>query len=296
MKVVNYLARWNGYGTYYAIITGKADAPNQFRPLLPVIYSWILKIIKRPLVPMDVVAMFFIYEPMRVLGMWLWMIVFHLYLMVLFHNPILAMAGTSCMALFLLCGILFDYSDCYYEGMFWGLALIGIITNNWWLAIGATFIGTFNKETSVLFPFLALLYNMNWGLCMGMMGGFLFAYFVMFMKYGYREHFGMKFYGQRWMFETNINHTKNGFARIYDIETLRTFYYDDKLVTLFLALLVIPFFFICLPYIPTWLLRIWIIVPLFWLISFAYSTLFEMRVFYPMAYMLVPSMIYRMVR
>lgn len=297
MGAFNYGARWNGYGTIVSVLKGEADLPMQYRPLVPYMFEILRRALRFPEEGNNLYRIFFAYEPIRVLGMWLHLCVFHWFLFVLSGNPLWSLAGTCLLALFWVITFLYDYSDCYYEGVFWGLCLIGVMTQNVWLAVGAMFVGTFNKETMVFLPPLAVLYgwNLDWFWWLG--AAFAASYAIMFLIWGQREHYHRAMMGSRWMFRVNWADARFAFSRILDEKNkkFRIFYYEEKLLALFLLILIGVLFFAIRGILPDWLLRMWLIVPAFIFCAFAYARYFEMRVIMPLAYVLVPSLIWGLI-
>ena len=157
----NYWSKYNGIGAVHDVMGGRADAPMQYRILVPAIYIFFEKLFgSSRFYEGKTFNTVFIYEPLKILFMFLGLWAFHLYLSVYFVHMI-AFAGTILMALFWVVTFQYDYADCYLDVCLWSLFCWATLTGQAELVIIVFVLAVLNREVSFLLAGLYFLLTDN---------------------------------------------------------------------------------------------------------------------------------------
>ena len=181
-------APWNGIGAIVNNLKGVSKAPMQYRML----QAWFVKFVARAtglkkLELLDVngrLVVRYVFATMLALAFALWAAQ-------LYFNNLLY---TIILLVLLLSTTVYDYMDKYFELGFFALCFYGITTGQIWIAMIATVLGSFNKESSLLqvaiplvIPFTAIFTQIKASFIL--MICWLVPYLLLRKRYGVRESY-----------------------------------------------------------------------------------------------------------
>jgi len=182
--------RWNGYGSMLYVLRGEAQAPMQYRVLIP----WLWKLFGKRGKPA--------YNFIKGIGLWLALYGFAMFCEVAGVEPLV---GVLFLAAVIPATFLFDYADCYYEFGFLAIAYtlsIGYVAdfNLVWLIV-LTFLATINRETGVFIPIGYLILNGGIVGTIALGATWLVSYIIPRLYYGRKGRYcGAVMFKENWKF------------------------------------------------------------------------------------------------
>lgn len=288
----NYGQLWNGYGAIDSVLNKRAYAPMLYRVFIPYLFAGLRRLVgSRGYNISEMYNLYTIYEPLKIILMWLNLVCFHLYLST-FLFPFEAIMGTTLLAVFWVVTFLYDYIDCYVEGIFFSLFALFTLTGQFeWLCV-VMILGAFNKETSILAVPFYFLFTFDLIGSLILVGLFGLVYVALKLVQGTNEHYQRVMLGSHSSLYINIYDLRSIFTPILKGTKFRIFYFSEELLGLgFLVLLVLTFIY-TKDFVPLWLLVQWLFVIIFTLIALLFARYRELRVFMPLAIVVIPSVIY----
>lgn len=200
MTFRNYGSMYNGIIGMHAVLGGWAEAPTQYRILVPAIYGVILGF--SPSLSGTLQAVW-IYEPLKMLLMF-WAVCAFFVFVREFLEENWALLGTLILCACLPLTFRYDYAGQYAELAIFAMGFRAIWRNDQKNIIKWIILGTLNRETAFILPFLNFLCNRKktnlwlWS---------FFAYSAVF--FGVRLFFGWRDYIQFLTVGTNILRISN---------------------------------------------------------------------------------------
>lgn len=287
MTKPNYWVKCNGIGTVHDVMAGKALAPMQYRILVPAIYVGLEKLFgSEKFYEAKTKNTMFIYEPLKILFMFLGMWAFHVYL-TLYFTSIIAFAGTIFMALFWVTTFKYDYADCYLDVCFWSLFCYGVAMKCHWLVVAVFILAMLNREVSILMAPLYSLLTGNWGAMwlMLLVAGIL--YVGMYAIFGRKQ----KYCTTRRIFELNWADIRELFAKPVKEELVSLPVFRGAFM-FFVVLAGIVLLALNFESYPQAIRSLWLINIPFMVLVFIGARIVELRVLMPLAVSVIPSLLF----
>ena len=180
----NYGSLWNGIGVLPDVLSGKAQAPMQYRVLVP----WICQFFSRWFDKSGQYPYLSIYVRVKWISVLLAIATAFWYFSLLGASPFIA---TAMLGLFFCIGCQFDYGETYWDVAFFAFAFGVMLSQPWWMIpalFAVTFVAALNKETAAFIPFTAFLAG-EWTLMLFLGAAFGAGYTIPFVRYGYAKRY-----------------------------------------------------------------------------------------------------------
>ncbi|MBV6341088.1 hypothetical protein [Candidatus Magnetobacterium casense] len=284
----NYWAPYNGIGMVHDVVTGNANAPMQYRILIPMVYRLLETCFgSKMFYEKQIRNVIFIYEPLKILFMFLGLWAFHVYLLTWFGN-FSAFTGTLFMALFWVVSFKYDYTDCYLDVVLWSLFCLAAIDGSFWVAAALFALAMLNREVSILMVLIYYLFTGETGNTMLLLLVAGLLYIGMFIVFGYKKKYcttkeiaGMNWGDLKLLFSNPVQKKKNKIG-------LPVF--NEAFIFL---VVVVGIILLVMGYndYPHLIKMLWLVnIPLFILVLIG-GKIVELRILIPFGFSVIPSLI-----
>jgi len=282
----NYWVPYNGIGTTEGVWKKNILAPMQYRVLVPLIYGTLERLFgSQQFYEKKAINTMFIYEPLKIIFMFLGLWGFHVYL-TLFFSQLLAFSGVLLMAIFWVATFKYDYADCYLEVFFWSMFCFCVLTGNWYWAVAIFILATLNRELTIL---LIPLYYLLTGYIVGticLTAFFLLTYLLLFLIFGYKKRIDRL----KDIYVLNLRDVKRLFAHpIQREENGLNFFPFNEVFSFVVIMAGLTLLAINYANYPHSLQALWLVNIPFMVLVFLGARITELRVLMPLCVSVIPS-------